>query len=202
MSGIDLARPAVEVAPLLLGGVFRHRTDDGWIGVRLTEVEAYLGLGEDPGSHAHHRRTPRNDPMFGAPGTIYAYFTYGMHTCVNLVCSPTGSASAVLLRGGEIIEGIEAARSRRPTSSERDLARGPARLAQALGVVLAESGAQLGDDFAFSPPPHPLAYLAGQRTGVAGEGGSAAFPWRFWLPGEPTVSPYRAAVARSRAQPR
>lgn len=198
---VDLSRPSVEVAPLLLGGVLRHRTEDGWIGVRLTEVEAYLGLGEDPGSHAHRRRTARTEPMFGEPGGIYAYFTYGMHTCVNIVCSPLGSASAVLLRAGEIVEGVDAARIRRGCT-DRDLARGPARLAQALGVRLAESGVMLGTDFELEPLDRPLACLSGPRTGVAGEGGGAEYPWRFWLPGEPTVSVYRPAVARRRIQPR
>jgi DNA-3-methyladenine glycosylase len=182
--------------------VFRHRTEEGWIGVRLTEVEAYLGLGEDPGSHAHRTRTARNEPMFGVPGTIYAYFTYGMHTCANLVCSPVGSASAVLLRGGQIVEGIDLARSRRGAASDRDLARGPARLAQALGIRLSESGERLGADFELIAPEQPAAYLQGPRTGVAGEGGGPAYPWRFWLPGESTVSAYRPAVARRRPQPR
>ncbi|NQX26682.1 DNA-3-methyladenine glycosylase [Microbacteriaceae bacterium VKM Ac-2854] len=199
---VDLRRTSVEVAPLLLGGVFRHRTEEGWVGVRLTEVEAYLGIGEDPGSHAHRGRTARTAPMFGEPGTIYAYFTYGMHTCVNVTCSPAGSASAVLLRGGEIVEGIELARSRRGTSSDRDLARGPARLAQALGVRLAESGESLGADFELHPLDRAPACLEGPRTGVAGAGGGAEYPWRFWLPGEPTVSVYRPAVPRRRAQPR
>ena len=98
---IDLRRSALDVAPDLLGCVLVHRSPEGPVAVRLTEVEAYLGVGEDPGSHAYRRRTERTAPMFGEPGTVYAYFTYGMHTCVNIVCAPAGTASAVLLRAGE-----------------------------------------------------------------------------------------------------
>lgn len=198
---LDLSRSALEVAPDLLGAVLLHRTDEGLVGVRLTEVEAYLGLGEDPGSHAHRRRSPRNAPMFGEPGTVYAYFSYGMHTCVNLVCSPEGAASAVLLRAGEIVVGEELALLRRGPVRSRDLARGPARLAKALGVVLAESGDPMARAFELLPREGPVEIASSARTGVSGEGGGDAFPWRFSIPGDPTVSPYRRAVVRRRAEP-
>ncbi|QHF24892.1 DNA-3-methyladenine glycosylase [Rathayibacter sp. VKM Ac-2804] len=197
---IDLSRSALEVAPDLLGAVLLHRTDEGVVGVRLTEVEAYLGLGEDPGSHAHRRRSPRNAPMFDEPGTVYAYFSYGMHTCVNLVCSPAGTASAVLLRAGEIVAGEELALLRRGPVRPRDLARGPARLAKALGVTLAESGDPMSAAFELLPREAPVAIEASARTGVSGEGGGDAFPWRFSISGDPTVSPYRRAVVRRRAE--
>lgn len=195
---VDLSRSALEVAPDLLGAVLLHRTDEGVVGVRLTEVEAYLGLGEDPGSHAHRRRSPRNAPMFQEPGTVYAYFSYGMHTCVNLVCSPAGTASAVLLRGGEVVVGEELALRRRGPVRPRDLARGPARLAKALGVALAESGDPMTRAFELLPREHPVPIETSARTGVSGEGGDAAFPWRFSITGDPTVSPYRRAVPRRR----
>lgn len=198
MVPIDLSRSAVEVAPDLLGCTLLHRTEEGVVGVRLTEVEAYLGLGEDPGSHAHRRRSPRNAPMFGPPGTVYAYFTYGMHTCLNIVCSPEGSASAVLLRAGEIVVGEELALLRRGEVSRRDLARGPARLAKALGVRLEESGDPLGKAFELVRGDGDAAVVTSARTGVSGAGGGEDYPWRFHLPGEPTVSPYRVAVARRR----
>lgn len=184
---------AVEVAPLLLGAVISHETREGVVRVRLTEVEAYLGDGTDPGSHAFRGKTARNAPMFGEPGHLYAYFTYGMYTCGNVVCSPDGTASGVLMRAGAVIDGIELARSRR-TTSKRDhhLARGPACLAMALGVTLDDKGADLlSPPFHLELPARRLAYHAGPRTGLSGPGGTDAFPWRFWLPGEPSVSPYK-----------
>ena len=133
-----LSGPVLEVAPRLLGAVLRH----GDVAVRLTEVEAYDGPA-DPGSHAYRGRTPRNAVMFGPPGFLYVYFTYGMHHCCNVVTGPEGTPSAVLLRAGEVVAGVEVARSRRPRSTDRDLARGPARLCQALGIDLADNGADL-----------------------------------------------------------
>jgi DNA-3-methyladenine glycosylase len=188
-----LAVSAVEAAPLLLGAVIRRSSDEGTVAVRITEVEAYLGVGEDPGSHAFRRQSPRNATMFGPPGRLYAYFTYGMHVCVNVVCSPDGTASAVLLRAGEVVEGAELARARRPAArTDRDLARGPARLASALGIPLADDGAALDRD------PYELVLgdavfeaATGPRTGVSGPGGGESFPWRFWLRDEPSVSVYR-----------
>ena len=98
------ARPALEVAPDLLGFLLTHTSRQGTVTVRLTEVEAYAGQ-DDPGSHAFRGPTPRTQVMFGPPGHLYVYFTYGMHWCMNLVCGPTGAASAVLLRAGEVVVG-------------------------------------------------------------------------------------------------
>jgi len=166
--------------------------------VRLTEVEAYMGDGEDPGSHAFRGQTPRTAVMFGEPGHLYAYFTYGMHVCVNVVCSPAGQASAVLLRAGEVIEGIDSARMRRLTSrSDRDLAQGPARLAVALGIPLSANGTDLATgSLRLELQPAVPTFQTGPRTGVSGTGGSTDFSWRYWIPGDPTVSPYKAAVPR------
>ena len=186
------ARDSVELGPLLLGAVMSHDTEEGRVSVRLSEVEAYRGVGEDPGSHAFRGRTPRNTVMFGAAGHLYAYFTYGMHVCLNVVASVPGRSAAVLLRGGTVVGGIELARARRPRASDRDLARGPARLAVALGVPLSASGADLlAPPFEILVPERPLPFEAGPRTGVSGAGGGGAFPWRFWISGEPGVSPYR-----------
>ncbi|HZK58653.1 MAG TPA: DNA-3-methyladenine glycosylase [Cryobacterium sp.] len=181
-------RPAVEVAPLLLGAVLSH----AGVSVRITEVEAYLG-GADPGSHAFRARTARNASMFGPPGHLYAYFTYGMHVCANVVCSPDGEASAVLIRAGEIVEGAVEARQRRTAAArDLDLARGPARLTVALGIALGDDGADLAAaPFGLTLPGAPADFLAGPRTGVSGPGGGDLFPWRFWIPGEASVSPYR-----------
>lgn len=167
--------------------------------VRLTEVEAYLGE-RDPGSHAYRGRTRRNAVMFGPPGHLYVYFTYGMHTCANIVCGADGEPTAVLLRAGAIVEGVDAARSRRLTSrSDADLARGPARLCVALGITLADDGARLGQEFRLDLPPHPAPEVAtGPRTGVSGAGGSEDYPWRFWIPSDPTVSPYKRHLPKKR----
>lgn len=191
-----LLRPAIEVAPLLLGA--RITVDD--VTVRLTEVEAYLG-DADPGSHAYRGKTARNAVMYGEPGHLYTYFTYGMHVCANVTCSPPGVASAVLLRGGEVVAGADTARARRTTSkSDADLARGPARLCVALGITLADGGADLETGRVRLELPTDLAlYETGPRTGVSGAGGSDDYPWRFWIPGDPTVSPYKRSVPKKRS---
>jgi DNA-3-methyladenine glycosylase len=183
-----LERPSTEVAPLLLGALVTV----GDVTVRLTEVEAYLGE-LDPGSHAFRGRTNRNAVMYGEAGHLYTYFTYGMHVCANVTCSPPGVASAVLLRAGEVVEGVEIARMRRHTSkSDADLARGPARLCVALGITLADGGTDLESGrVRLDLPAHPEPFATGPRTGVSGAGGTDEYPWRFWIPGDPTVSPYK-----------
>jgi DNA-3-methyladenine glycosylase len=193
---LDLARPSLEVAPELLGATLHGRG----VSLRITEVEAYLGE-LDPGSHAFRGRTRRNAVMYGPPGHLYVYFTYGMHVCANIVCSPEGEATAVLLRAGEVVDGIELARERRSTSKvDTDLARGPARLCVALGITLGDNGDDLATgDLRLEPAPHPEASVAsGPRTGVSGDGGTDAYPWRFWIPGDPTVSPYKRSVPKRR----
>jgi DNA-3-methyladenine glycosylase len=189
-----LEGPVLEVAPRLLGATLRH----GDVACRLTEVEAYDGS-NDAGSHAYRGRTPRNAVMFGAAGHLYVYFTYGMHFCCNVVCGPPGTASAVLLRAGQITEGVDLARSRRPSARvERDLARGPARLCQALAIGREQNGHDLSRlPLVLEPGPPVGDVLTGPRVGLRGD---ADLPWRFWLPGEPTVSTYRPAVPR-RARP-
>jgi DNA-3-methyladenine glycosylase len=192
-----LARPSLEVAPLLLGAVVRHVTEQGTVAVRLTEVEAYAGA-DDPGSHAYRGRTPRNAVMFGPAGHLYVYFTYGMHHCCNVVVGEEGTASAVLLRAGEVVEGTDVARSRRPGSSDRDLARGPARLCNALAIDLSHNGVDLSTGALTLEPGVPVApgaMATGPRVGLRL---AAENPWRFWLAGEPSVSTYRPAVARRR----
>ena len=191
-----LARSALDVAPTLLGA---HLVS-GRVILRITEVEAYLGVGDDPGSHSFRGRTPRNAVMFGEPGHLYTYFTYGMHVCANVVCSPVGTSSAVLLRAGEIIEGVDIATERRVTSKKStDLAQGPARLAVALGITLADGGTDLAaGPLRLELPSESSAFSAGARTGVSGAGGGADYPWRFWIPGDPTVSPYKAHSPKKR----
>jgi DNA-3-methyladenine glycosylase len=173
--------PSLDVAPRLLNAVLRH---DG-VAVRLTEVEAYDGA-NDPGSHAFRGETARNRVMFGPPGRLYVYFTYGMHHCVNLVTGPEGQAAAVLLRAGEVVEGIELARARRPRSTDRDLARGPARLCQALALDLTHNGVPAD----LTAGERPDRVETGPRVGLRH---AADRPWRFWIAGDRTVSAYRPA---------
>src|SRR5690554_1279300 len=191
-----LARPSIEVAPLLLGATLHGRG----VSVRITEVEAYMGA-DDPGSHGFRGKTNRNAVMFGPPGHLYCYFTYGMHTCSNIVTGEEGSSSGVLLRAGEVVDGLELARTRRLTSKgDADLARGPGRFTVALGIKLSDGGHDLqSGDIRLELPTTVVDHATGPRTGVAGPGGSDAFPWRFWIPGEPSVSPYRRHVPRIRS---
>jgi DNA-3-methyladenine glycosylase len=192
-------RPSTEVAPLLLGAVLSKSTAEGTVAVRITEVEAYLGE-LDPGSHAFRGPGRRNAVMYGEPGHLYTYFTYGMHVCANVVCSPPGIATAVLFRAGEVVEGIELARARRATSKkDADLARGPARLVVALGIALSDGGADLAvAPFSLELPAASVGFETGPRTGVSGAGGTLEFPWRYWIPGDPTVSPYKAHAPKRR----
>jgi len=195
-------RPSRLVAPELLGRILVCTLPEGAVELRLTEVEAYEGP-DDPASHAYRGRTPRNAVMFGDPGHVYVYFTYGMHYCMNLVTGPGRDASAVLLRAGEVVSGVELAQSRRSNSRRSaDLASGPARLTLALGVDRSRDGADAcapsGSPFrvlAGSPPP-PERIAAGPRTGIAQ---AMDRPLRFWLRDDPTVSPYRRHTPRTRS---
>jgi DNA-3-methyladenine glycosylase len=192
-------RPVLEVAQDLLGCVLRHETADGPVAVTISEVEAYLGAA-DPASHAFRGMTARNAVMFGAPGHAYVYFTYGMHFCCNVVCGPEGRPSAVLLRAGEVVAGIEVARERRPTArTDRDLARGPANLCQALAIASTANGHDLTrSPLTLTPADAPAArdrIRTGPRVGLRL---AADRPWRFWLTDEPTVSAYRPAATRRR----
>ncbi|MEU8374799.1 MULTISPECIES: DNA-3-methyladenine glycosylase [unclassified Micromonospora] len=195
-----LHAPAAEVAETA-------RTLLGWelaaggVRIRLTEVEAYAGTGEDPASHAHRGPTPRTRVMFGPAGHAYTYFVFGMHWCLNIVCGRDGEAAAVLLRAGEVVDGLPAARTRRGDVADRDLARGPARLAVALDVTASANGTCVLDGsgpLLLSPPTCPVAraeVTAGPRVGVAA---AHDVPWRFWITGDPTVSAYRRHVPRRR----
>ena len=201
------ARPSLAVAADLLGCVIAHEAPEGTVAVRLTEAEAYAGE-SDPASHAYHGRTARNAVMFGPPGHVYVYFTYGMHWCMNLVCQGRPGPSAVLLRAGQVIDGVPLASARRAgrltraAPREIDLARGPARLCEALAVDRSQDGADAADPAsplrAFAAPrPVPAAGISrGPRVGVSR---AAEVNWRFWVTGDPTVSPYRPYVARRAA---
>jgi DNA-3-methyladenine glycosylase len=182
-----LVGTSLEVAPRLLGAVLRH----GEVAVRLTEVEAYAGP-DDPGSHAYRGPTRRNVVMFGPSGHLYCYFTYGMHVCANVVVGGEGDPGAVLLRAGEVVEGLEVARSRRPGAAHRDFARGPARLCRVLGIGLEHDGVDLASGTVRLEPGERVTTVStGPRVGLRG---APERPWRFWVTGDPTVSAYRAAA--------
>jgi DNA-3-methyladenine glycosylase len=188
-------RPVLAVAQDLLGAIVVH----GEVALRLTEVEAYDGA-NDPASHAYRGQTARNAVMFGPPGHAYVYFTYGMHFCVNLVCGPVGVPQAVLLRAGEVVAGADIVAERRPRSSPRDRARGPARLTQALAIDRAFDGADA------TRPRGPFRVLTGEPVAATavrrgprvGISRAADWPWRLWIAGEPSVSTYRPHVPKRR----
>ncbi|MBA3265489.1 MAG: DNA-3-methyladenine glycosylase [Nocardioidaceae bacterium] len=202
-----LGQPAPQVAPRLLGWLLTHETEAGIVTVELTEVEAYAGE-RDPASHAFRGSTSRNEVMFGPPGRLYVYLSYGMHWCANVVTGPDGHASAVLLRAARVVEGVDLARSRRGARVlDRALARGPACLTQALGINSSHNTIDLlgGGPLRLAPPrsaglsatgtaraasvADKSAQMAtGPRVGVSQ---AADVPWRFWLYGDQTVSAYK-----------
>jgi DNA-3-methyladenine glycosylase len=179
---VDLDRPARLVAPDLLGAVL---TVDG-VAIRLTEVEAYEGEA-DPASHAWRGRTPRNAVMYGRAGRLYVYLSYGIHSCVNVVCDVEGRPSAVLLRAGEVVAGEEAVRMRRGSVPYARLAGGPGNLGSALGLTAADSGLVLDGVRASLVAGSAGEIETGPRVGISR---AVDTSWRFWLAGEPSVSLY------------
>ncbi|MDP9640815.1 DNA-3-methyladenine glycosylase [Actinopolyspora lacussalsi] len=194
----ETARDPLRVARFLLGCELVSNSPQGVVRVRLVEVEAYRGQ-DDPASHCYRGRTERNAVMFGPAGHLYVYFVYGMHFCVNVVCLTDGQPAAVLLRAGEIIEGTDLARSRRPAvRKESALASGPARLAGVLGITRECNGADL------TRSDSPIRLLrgcavededvrSGPRVGVST---ATELPWRSWVNGSPAVSSYRRGGRR------
>ena len=162
----------------------------------ITEVEAYNGI-DDPASHAF-TRTPRSEIMYGPPWRLYVYRSYGIHHCANVVTGPSETASAVLIRAGRVVEGIDVARRRRGAVEDDALARGPGNLARALGLTLTDLGTDLlsAEGVHLGPPAdRPADISSGPRVGVSQ---AADLPWRFWITADPTVSVYRRSP---RAQP-
>ncbi len=160
---------------------------------RIVEVEAYRGP-DDPASHAFRGRTKRNIAMFGPPGLLYVYFTYGMHFCCNIVCRPEGTAGAVLVRALSPLRGTDVMAARRPRArSERDLCSGPGKLCQALGIDRSFDGCDLlnlaspvrleSDGWTAAAD-----IVAGPRIGLSSSLSSVGEPWRFHLAGDPNVS--------------
>ena len=201
------ARPSTEVAPDLLGRVLARKLADGTrLAARLVEVEAYEQ--GDPASHSYKGRpTARTQVMFGPPGRLYVYFSYGQHFCSNVVTGPDGVGSAVLLRAAQPLEGLEVMAANRGTDDVRLLCSGPARLTQAFGIVRAENGTDLVRDLSlmllWGAPLSPRAIGRSTRVGV-NVGGER--PWRFFERGSSFVSPgrpwTRAPASRARGSRR
>jgi DNA-3-methyladenine glycosylase len=198
------ARPAHDVAPDLLGQVLVRAFPDGSrVSVRIVEVEAYGP--DDPASHAFRGETPRNAVMFGPPGHLYVYFTYGMHHCMNAVTGPLGEGAAVLLRAGEPLEGAAAMAARRGRDRLVDLCSGPGRLTQALGVDRRDDGRDLvaGRNLWVEGGGRTEVIATGNRVGVH----ETSRPWRFWLEDNAFVSRGRPGpvtakrTARARSTP-
>jgi DNA-3-methyladenine glycosylase len=179
------ARAATEVAPAMLGHILVRALPDGTrTSARIVEVEAYGP--EDPASHAFRGMTGRNAVMFGPPGHLYVYFTYGMHFCMNAVAGRAGEGTAVLLRAGEPLEGMELMRSRRGRDRVLDLCSGPGRFAQALGVARSENGVDLvrGEALWVERGARSEPIGTGIRVGVR----ETTRSWRYWLEGNAFVS--------------
>lgn len=186
-------RDPLEVAPDLLNKVLESTVDGPSsaavaVRVRIVEVEAYRGA-HDPASHAFRGETPRNASMFGPPGHLYVYFTYGMHWCANVVCDDAGVGHAVLLRAAAPLSGLDTIRDRRGHAHrERDLLAGPARLTQALGITGELDGANLRRppvrllDDGVAPPAKPA---TGPRIGITV---AVDDPWRYCVPDDPNLS--------------
>jgi DNA-3-methyladenine glycosylase len=175
----------VDIAPWLLNKLLVHGGRAG----RIVEVEAYKG-GQDPASHAFGGLTPRTEVMFGPPGHLYVYFTYGMHWCANVVCGPEGRASALLIRALVPLRGLgQMRRARVAARRDCDLCNGPAKLCQALGITGADNGADLlartGIRLADDGTPPPELPAQGRRIGISV---AKEEPWRFWVAGEECVS--------------
>lgn len=188
----ELLGPPDVVAPTLLGCWLVTDRPEGTVALRLTEVEAYSGQGMDPAAHSHRGPTPRAEIMFGPPGRLYVYFSYGVHWCANVVVGREGEGSAVLLRAGEVVTGEQLARDRRPAArTVRDLAGGPARLTQALAIGPGDKGADLLDaagGVRLHRGSPPASVSAGPRVGISV---ATELPWRFWETGAPSVSAFR-----------
>ncbi|KKO83746.1 DNA-3-methyladenine glycosylase [Corynebacterium otitidis] len=191
LAGIDLGQPADRVAPQLLGCVLRL----GPVAVRLTEVEAYLSSG-DPAAHSHRGRTRANAQLFGPAGRLYVYISYGIHRAGNVVCGPEGTGQGCLLRGGEIVGGLAAARRRRGDVPDERLARGPGNLGRALGLTTDLNGEPLDGSGAagleLRAREAEPEWVQGPRIGISK---NTEAPLRFWLPGDPTVSSPRTRRA-------
>lgn len=201
---IDFTASPETVAPQLLGATLRRYTPEGVVAVVLTEVEAYPGEG-DPASHTYNGPTPRCLTMFGPPGRLYVYASYGIHRAGNLVCKAEGAGAGVLMRAGRVVEGMDLVRQRRgPKPTDDGLARGPGNLGATLGLDLELNGSSISQDgraeaadaagatgtaattgFHLSAAGAPVDWVAGPRIGISK---NKEAPLRFWIPDDRTVT--------------
>jgi DNA-3-methyladenine glycosylase len=182
-------RPAEVVAPELLGALVASRIGGVLTSARIVETEAYLGY-RDPASHGYlHRRNQRNVALFGPPGSWYVYLSYGIHWCANLVCEAEGTASAVLLRALEPVEGVRRMRERRGRVADRDLCSGPGKLCQALGITRGNLDGRMmpGSSVVVEAPRVnlPFEVVTTPRIGITK---AADWPLRFVVKGNAHVS--------------
>lgn len=179
-----LEQDAVTAAPQLLGWKLTSRTPEGMASGYIVEVEAYSM--EDPASHSYRGLTPRTAPMFERAGTIYVYFTYGMHYCMNVVTGAVGHGQAVLIRALQPVDGLELMQARRGVIHVSQLTNGPGKLAQALGVDKALSGSHLiTGNLSLEPGFAPADITQTTRIGITK---AVEQPWRFYVTGNPFVS--------------
>jgi DNA-3-methyladenine glycosylase len=181
--------PTPDVARGLLGWVLAHETRAGLVAGRIVETEAYLGLA-DPAAHSYRGETARCASMFGAPGHAYVYLSYGMHRCFNVVTQRAGIGEAVLVRALEPLVGLDVMRARRGVERARDLASGPGKLCQALGIELEDDGADLLRSRLrlLVPPasaPSAIEVAVGPRIGITR---AADLALRFVVRGSPWAS--------------
>ena len=171
-----LSEPPEEAAPRLLGSFLVSSVGDSEVRMRITEVEAYKGS-DDPASHAYRGETPRNTSMFRRAGTLYVYRSYGIHSCANTAAGPEGVGWGILIRAGEVVDGTGVAARRR--GQRPDLADGPGKLCQALGIELAHNGTDLldaGSVIRLEPGDPPDFVMATPRIGISK---AKDRPWRF-----------------------
>ncbi|WP_019204530.1 DNA-3-methyladenine glycosylase [Tsukamurella sp. 1534] len=184
-----LAEHPLRAAQLVLGSTLVA----GGVRARIVEVEAYGspegGPWPDPAAHTYPGPTPRNEVMFGPPGHLYVYLSYGIHLCINVTAGPDGTGSGVLMRAAEIVDGVDLVRERRGVRDpDARLAAGPGRLGQAMGITLADKGTDL-----LEPASAIRLEVAARRGPVAsgpriGISKGVESPWRLWLAGHPSVS--------------
>lgn len=191
---MDFAQPADRIAPLLLDAIIWHES----VGIRITEVEAYLGA-DDAAAHSARGQTRANAALFGPPGRLYVYHSYGIHKAGNIVAHPPGGSGGVLLRAGEVVAGLDEARARRGANiPDHRLASGPGNFGKALGLGISDNSCEisLGDTGRFrlqlSPAGKATRVVVGPRVGITK---NAAALLRYWIPGDKTVSSRKTWVA-------
>ncbi len=191
-----LGHDSLKVAPRLLGWLVCRDLPEGTVKLKIVETEAYHQ--DDPASHSFRGLTARTAPMFEAGGTVYVYFTYGMHHAINIVTGPAGRGEAVLLRAAEPVEGIGIMQKNRGITDTKQLANGPGKLTQALGITNTNLTGKILDKSSIyleapARPVNPKQIVAAPRIGITK---AADMPWRLYVKDSPFVSRYNNANGR------